>query len=84
MIHSIECLRSSYYLHNMKMVSFNINVRIEQLHKVTEQKENRITDLEKRAVSLELQNDRLEQYNKKANMRFEGIAKAICAQELDK
>ena len=80
----LKTLKSSLYPQELSDKLDLLTAKIEQLYKETEQKENRITDLEKRVVSSELQNDRLEQYSRRANLRFEGISEAVGTPELEK
>lgn len=80
----LKALKKSLYPQELSDKLDLLTAKIEQLYKETEQKENRITDLEKRVVSLELQNDRLEQYSRRANLRFEGISEAVGTPELEK
>lgn len=51
----LKALKKSLYPQELSDKLDLLTAKIEQLYKETEQKENRITDLEKRVVSLELQ-----------------------------
>ena len=51
----------------------HLSAQVEVLTKQLATKEQRITELEKKVATLEAQTDAVEQYSRRANLRFQGI-----------
>ena len=69
----LKKMKTTLFPHELSDKLDHLSAQVELLTKQLATKEQRITELEKKVATLEAQTDAVEQYSRRANLRFHGI-----------